>query len=208
MSFYLIPNRAPFCPEEFSIQLMGNVHVNTSPMNGSTKTIVMVGDRWVFQLRYGRVMHSDLPELRAFWNRFKGAAHVLQIWNMAQPTPRGTMRGNPTNAVALSAGGSEMSITRSDGGTSLLPGDWIGITLSTGEVQTVEVNDSNMTNGLWVAFSPPLRRNVLVGATIYWSMPLVNCLLSTPPTIPHGQGAATGRGYSDGFSVDLVEYVL
>jgi len=186
--------------------MVGNVHVNTSPFNGANKTTDFIGDRWVFRLRYGPQSHAQLPKLRAFWNRFKGAAHVCQIWNMANPVPLGTMRGSPTLAAGKVAGTAEFSIVRTDAGT-LLPGDWVGITLSNGAVQTVEVVESIVTNGLQITVNPPLRRDTVGGAPVYWFHPLVSCLLSESPVISHGLGSANNVGYSDGFSVDLVEFI-
>jgi len=206
MSTIILPNTDLFCPGDFLIQIRGNILVNVSPMNGSTQTVEMPGDRIVFTLMYGPHHSSDIAALRAFWLRFRGQAHVLRLWNLAQPIPLGTLRGSPVLESAAVEGANSVVISGT-GGSTLNVGDWIGITLSTSDLQTVEVVESSGTGTITVGINPPLRRSAADGATVVWQRPWVDCLLTSPPTIPHGKGSANQMGISDGFTIEAAEFV-
>jgi hypothetical protein len=207
MSIYALPTTKLFCPTEFSIQVVGNVHVNTSPLSGATQTVEFPGDRRVFSLQYGPRPNSEMAPLRAFWNRFRGQAHMLRIWNLAQPEPLGTLSGTVTLSVAAVQGANSVTLFSVGGGT-LLQGDWIGIPLEHGVTQTVEVmEDAGPSSPVLGHISPPLRRAANQGVTVTLIRPPIDCLLTSPPVIHHGPGAIAGLGYADGFSVDAVEFI-
>lgn len=206
MAIISLPDEELFCPQEFHIQVRGNIQVNVSPLNGATQTVEMPGDRMVFTLIYGPHHSSDMPRLRAFWNRFRGQAHILRLWNLAQPVPNGTLRGTPTVFAAVLAGASNIAITGATGST-LQIGDWVGIRMENSELQTVEVVTTAGTGTISIGFNPPLRRNVAAGAEVIWDHPWIDCLLSAPPVIPHGPGSANQLGISDGFTVEAVEFI-
>lgn len=203
----LLPNTSQFWPQSFDIQVVGNIQINTSPLNGSMQTVEFPGDRRLFRLHYGPRHNSDMAPLRAFWNRFRGQAHTLRLWNLAQPKPLGGLSGTATLTAPAPAGSNSVTIT-SHLGASVKPGDWIGITSSNGTLMTVEVVDTTGTSQFWAQINPPLRLPALTGAAVVWDRPTIDCLLTAAPVIPHGPGSANQLGVSEGFSVEAVEFLI
>lgn len=200
MAIKALPNRRLFMPKLFELQMRGNVFMNQSPMNGVVRTAEIPGDSWVIRMEYSFRKNDEYHELRAFWNSLRGPAHVLRCWHLFHPEPRGTLRGSPTLSVAAVEGANQITILGGAGST-LLPGDFVGVTLNNSKLQTVEVESATGTGTITATITPPLRRAALVDSTVVWQRPTIDFLLQTAPYIPH-----TAR-YSGGFSIEAVEFV-
>ncbi len=197
MSTYVFPDW--LIPDSFGMQPAGNVKVNQSPMNRATQTVENPGDLWVIRAEFPPVQRAQFRKAQAFFAKFRGGyAHRLRIWNLDLPAPAGTMRGSPTCAGA-SEGANQVVITASSGST-LIEGDMIGITLSTGLVKLCQVTGVSGTGTMTVDITPPLPRSVNAGAAVVWNKPTVDCVITQHPFLK----VVTG-GVGDEFELEAVE---
>lgn len=199
MTIYTLPNKRLFYPRRMDSRPDGNVMVNRSPMNKTAKTVEFPGDTWELRLEYGsNYTVGERDEQRAFWHRFRGPAHLLRCWHVYHPVPRGTLRGSPT-AQAASEGANSLVINGSSGET-LLEGDFLEVALSDASTQLIEVASASGTGTITIGLVAPLRKAVLNGATVVWSRPSANFLLTEAPYIPHEPIV------SSGFVIEAVEF--
>lgn len=107
--------------------------------------------------------------------RLQGRVNQLAMHDMANPVPRGTMRGTLTLASSATQGATTLSITGGVGqaGTTLLAGDWIGVG-SGGTRQLVSVAADAVANGsgvISVTVSQPMRLAQSSGIGVTWDKP-------------------------------------
>lgn len=178
MAVYVFPESLG--PNSFGMQMVGNVMVNQSPMNKAVQRVEFAGDLWLVRAEFPPMGREEFRPVRAFFNRFRGMAHTLRIWDLAHPEPYGTLRGAPTLALAAVEGANQVVIAGAAGAT-LIAGDMIGITLSTGVVQLCETAAASGTGTITVDITPPLRRSAAFGAAVVWNRPKVDVILTTPP---------------------------
>lgn len=197
MSTYLFPDWLH--PDSFGMQMPGNVKANQSPMNFAVKTVENPGDLWIVRAEFPPMPRAQYRRAQAYFNRLRGMAHRMRIWNLDHPYPAGTMRGNPTCAAAPE-GASQVVITASSGAT-LIEGDWIGIPLQSGLVKLCNVAGASTSGStITVDISPPLPQAVNAGAAVVWNRPTVDCILTQAPFLP----VITG-GVGDEFSFEAIE---
>ncbi len=182
------------------MQMSGNVMINQSPLNKATQRVEFPGDLWIVRAEFPPIPHAEFAAIEAFWNRFRGIAHTLRIWHMLRPVPRGTMRGFPFVSIPAAEGANTIRINVGFGAT-LLVGDMIGVTLSTGALQLCQVCGvaNSGSDVLILDIVPPLRRNALTNAAIVWDKPWVDCMVTSPPFL-------TGVPVvSNEFSIEAIE---
>jgi len=111
--------------------------------------------------------------------RLQGRVNQLAVWDMANPLPRGTMRGTPTLNSSAAAGATTLSINGGVGqaGTTLLTGDWIGVGSGSTRQLVAAAADAtaNGTGVISVTISQPMRVAQAGGATVTLDRP--TCLM-------------------------------
>jgi hypothetical protein len=100
MSDYTWP--AAWVPDRFELRIVPNTRVFVGPYTPTTQVIDLLGERWSFSM--------DLPPgvdtitgaaFEAFFDRLKGPANRIVLWNLRFPAPQGTVRQTDVQAVTV-----------------------------------------------------------------------------------------------------------
>lgn len=165
---------ADFLPSEFEFGLRSNVLIAVSGYNGGTTTSEIPGARWV--ARVTMPVNTDeqgvQPVAEAFAASLRGMANRLVMGHLKRREPRGTGRGTMTSSGAA-RGALFMSIS---GTGTLLRGDMIGVTTTSGPQLLMVTADANV--GGPVNFSPPLRAPVDAGSAVVWNYPTTRWIMT------------------------------
>lgn len=118
---------------------------------------------------------AQAHQMAAFLESFDGYRNQLELWNLAQPAPLGTMRGTMTLNIAATQGATSMVVTAGAGqaGKTLLKGDLLGIGSGTTQ-QVVRITADATANGsgvITVSIGTPLRNAFLSGVAVTWDKP-------------------------------------
>lgn len=118
---------------------------------------------------------SDSGEWKALMMKMRGQTNQLELWNLARPVPRGTMRGSMKLTSSISAGATTLSITAIGEGTkTLLAGDLLGIGLTTTtQVVMVTALATSSVGVISVIVEPPVRNAHLINADVTWDKPKI-----------------------------------
>ena len=195
------PNTAAFAPREFWLGIRSNVLIRTSSLNGSITTSQIPGTRLMARvaLRNNTDASDYQPDVEAFFAGLEGQANRLSMHHLHRPEPRGTMRGTPTAGGA--ARGARGMVVFGSSGTTLRPGDMLGVTTSMGP-QLIMIRSATGTGAVTTTFSPPLRGVVEAGSPVEWDAPKTTWI-STQPEIMVGYV----MGQHPGVTLELMEDV-
>jgi hypothetical protein len=89
-------------PNRFEMRIMPNTRVFVGPYTPTTQVIDLLGERWAISM--------DLPPrrspqigaaLEAFFDRLKGPANQIAMWNLRFPAPNGTLRSSDSATVSV-----------------------------------------------------------------------------------------------------------
>lgn len=160
-----------YYPRRMQLRLIPAIKTFTSPYSRQTQAVDLMSEMWRMQ--------ADLPdgtdkliggEIEAFFDRLKGQANQVALWNFRRPAPMGTMRGSPT----LSASAAQLANTVNISGSgTLAAGDMLGIG---GQLCRVMVAT---TLPAAVEIAPRLRAAVSSGAAVTWDRPTANFILAS-----------------------------
>lgn len=110
----------------------------------------------------------------AFFESFNGYTNQLELWNLTQPQPSGTMRGTMTlNASAIQGATSLQIVASGEAGKTLLKGDLLGIGTSLTQ-QVVRIMSDATADGsgiITVTIGTPLRNAFAGGSAVTWNKP-------------------------------------
>lgn len=140
-----------------------------------SQSIVQSGPLWEVDLAGVPQYWAEAHAIVAFLESFSGYANPIELWNLTQPVPIGTMRGTMTFAANAAQGAVSIQIDAGVGqaGTTLLKGDLIGFGSGTTQ-QVVRIMADATANGsgvITVTIGSPLRNAFLLGASITWNKP-------------------------------------
>lgn len=204
MAIIAMPDEDLFVPRSMDTQMVGAIQINRSPVNGAVDIVDMIGDHWQWVLDYGdRETEGDRDAQRGFFDRFRSGANLIRCWPIMRPFPRGTLRGAPTLGAAAVEGANVIIVVGTPGST-LLPGDFLGIPLSSmggGLTQLVEIHTATGTGTITCTLVAPLRKSAVGGAAVVWNKPTADFMILSPVVIPHGQVT------SGGFTVEMEEFI-
>lgn len=189
-------------------QSFGKKHFNMefrSELVGSSQARLLAPPRWTCSLVGEQEL---LEEASAIWRAFllslDGNVNQVEIYDIRNPAPRGTMRGTLTLASGIAVGDTTISVTGGAGqaATTLLKGDWIGV--GSGQTrQLFSVKADATANGSGVislSVTPPARFAQTNGSGVAWDKP--TCLMRRTSS----ETAWEAEGYfTSGFAVDLEE---
>lgn len=112
---------------------------------------------------------------QTFLESLDGYTHQIELWNLVQPVPAGTMRGTMTLGFATSQGAANVWISAGSGQglKTLLAGDLIGIgSGATQQVLRVSQDSMSDANGLInVLVNTPVRNAIAQGSAVTWNKP-------------------------------------
>ena len=169
MSDYTWPNVAAFTPRRFQMMVMANTRTFASPYTQGLQVIDLLADYWAVSLDMAPGNDPIVGgQIEAFFDRLKGAANRVVLWNLKRPSPLGTMRGTPTLAATAAQLANTASIQTTAGAT-LLAGDMVGIG---GQLVRSMTNTAADGSGLMsLEFAPRLRTVQNSGAAVTWDRP-------------------------------------
>jgi hypothetical protein len=137
--------------------------------------------------------------------QLRGKVNQLELWNMAQPAPNGTMRGTMLLNGGHAQGATTLSIiAATQPAKTLLAGDFIGLGDGTTSQQVVMVTADATSDGtglISVSIEPPLRNGFANASAVAWDKP--SALFRMTNTKSSWE-YAPGKLIS-GFALDLVE---
>lgn len=182
MSDYTWPSSAAFRPKRFQMMVMANTRTFASPYTQGLQVIDLLADYWMVTLDMtpGNTAVEG-GQIEAFFDRLKGAANRIVLWNLKRPAPVGTLRGSPTLAASAAQLANTVSVQTSAGAT-LLAGDMIGI-----GGQLVRVMADTVANGsgvMAVEFAPRLRTAQSSGAAVTWDKPTSTFVMTNTQGAP------------------------
>lgn len=205
MAIYTWPtgDRA-FVPERVIWTPRHNRRSATSVLNGATQTVALPGMRWSLTADFPTQTYAERAQLEGWLMRLNGQEHRAMIWDLARPVPRGTCNLSGVLASANAQFSSSIGIYGCGASRTLLAGDWLRITTSTGS-QLVQVaadataNASGVISGLEVR--PSLRGATANGAAVVLQQASALFVLAEPDlAVPRG-----GAGICPPFSVEFIE---
>jgi hypothetical protein len=199
MTVYALPSWHSRYFTNFEIDLLENVMVNRSKLNFATQTVEFPGDCWVVGFEYRGMPLSEYRSVRAFWLTLRTKAHRVRVWVADHSVPTGTLRGSPTLTALHGEGANAIGVQTTTGST-LLTGDFVGVTLNNNYQQLVLIHNAFTVGSVITAeITPPLRRAANGGAIVTWSKPYLDCMIVERPTF-HTRG-----NMGEGFTVGLIE---
>jgi len=167
MSDYTWP--AAWLPKRFQLRVASTTRAFTSPYTAGMQVLDLMADYWRCELDMTPDNSTALGgQIEAFFDRLKGNANRILLWNLKRPAPLGTLRGTPTLAAAVAQLANTCSIQTAAGAT-LLAGDMLGM-----GGQLVRVMADTVANGsgvMAVEFAPRARAAIASGSAVTWSAP-------------------------------------
>lgn len=163
MAVITVPNLKWAAPRDADWGLRNSVFLTTSPLDGVTKTVEILGaPKWVTTLNYNNQPNADRARLEGLFASLRVQGNRLSMGHPLRRVPTGTMRGSPTIASNLTQFGNNLNIT---GTGTLMAGDMLGVN---GQLLMVTADNPSLTS---VPISPPLRAAVSAGTTVVWDWP-------------------------------------
>ncbi|MFC5524013.1 hypothetical protein [Polaromonas jejuensis] len=173
--------------------------------SGAGQSRILAPPRWTAAL----VCPDGLSQAEAaIWRnlilQLQGMTHQLALPDLANLTPRGTMRGTLTLSAQANAGDTSLTITGGAGqaNATLLTGDWIGIG-SGGQRQLLNIAGDYTANGagvIVVNISQPVRWQQAASSAVIWDGP--TALFRQTST---DSSWDYEPGIRNGYSLDLME---
>lgn len=174
-----------------------------SDTTGDARDRLLAPPRW--RLRFAPPSVGIPYAQAALWKtmllKLRGGVNHLAAYDIAQPTPVGTMRGSPT-VVTATAGQSTASITGGTANSNLKAGDWLqfGSGLSSQLVSVTADVTLNASGAGTISFEPPLRTSYTGGAAVVWDKPIAHYkMMSDVPEWAYTPGAFLISGFNCDF---------
>jgi hypothetical protein len=162
------------------LQSHNNV-VFTSVLNGESQTASLPGARWGWAVGFRQESMAVRAVTEAWLARLSGMQHRALLYDLARPTPTGTISGTITaSAAAIFA--TSIVLNGMSNGQTLKAGDWFSVMLSTGVTQLLMcVLDATASGtSMTVEFRHPLRAAVSASAAVVISQPTGYYIMKQP----------------------------
>jgi hypothetical protein len=186
-------------PVAFSLQLMVNQRVHSSPFGGSEQVIDMLNDRWTATVAVPARTNDEAAIYEAFIGSLRGMVNTINLFHLVRPIPRGTMRGTPTCQVSGQGDGA-MVLHTGQPGCTLLAGDMFGVSGLLLQVASDVAADGSGV--MVVTLVNRLRKQIANGSAITWDRPTAPFRLMSTPAMQHVPG------WAEGVSLDFAEVIL
>lgn len=149
----------------------------------------------------------DLEKRSGGWKalgmQLRGQTNQLELWDLARPTPAGTMRGSMTLSSSAAQGATVLNIVASgETGKTLLRGDYLGLGSGLTQQVVMIIADalSDGSGVIAVTVEPFLRNAFSTGAAVTWDKP--KALFRR---VNSKFGWENYRARVEGFALDLIE---
>jgi hypothetical protein len=186
-------------PNAFTLDLSVNQRVHSSPFGGSEQVIDLLNDRWLISMSIPPTTKiAKAAAVAAFLGAMRGQTNIVNLYNMRQPQPRGTMRGSPL-CQAASQGASQIVISGLLGDT-LKAGDMLGI--SGMLLQVAEDATANGSGFITTKLVNRLRAAITSGVAVTWDKPTAPFRLISKTAVQYLPG------YADSVSMDFAEVIV
>ena len=187
----------PFSVDSFAMQSRPFQLVHRTPYQGNEQVTDLLNDRWYVSLSIPLRTSADGAAVEAWLNKMRGMVNTAELWHMARPIPRGTMRGSPTIG-ATSQGASAFTLTTTAGAT-LEAGDMIGIGGELFQVAAYAQADGGGTMAVTVVNK--LRSAIASTTAVVWDRPKAQFRMLNMPSVNYLPG------YSTAVSLDFAESI-
>lgn len=187
-----------FDPGSFGMEMPPVQRSNGSPFGGSEQVVDLLNERWNASLSIPPRTKGDAAAVEAFVASMRGLNNTIQLYHLARPTPRGTLRGSPTAAAA--AQGAGQLVIHGAAGFTLLAGDMLGV----GGLLLMVASDcvADGSGNATVPLANRLRRAISSSAVVTWDRPTAPFRLLTTAGIQYLPG------YAESSSFDFVEAIV
>lgn len=130
---------------------------------------------WEVEMLGGATDPRKAREIETFLESIEGFKNQVELWNVRQPVPAGTLRGTLVLDANVAAGATTLVLDGGSGQASktLLRGDLIGIGSGITQ-QVMRVAQDATANGsgvISVTISSPIRNAFAAGAGVEWNKP-------------------------------------
>jgi hypothetical protein len=178
MAIYTWPAGRAWRPRSLYWGSRALVRSNTSALNGAAQAITLPGSRWLITMSFPAQRSAERAELMGLLVKVGGGEHLLQISDLGQPRPRGTI--NLTGVTASAAAQFAITITLNGCGNArtLLAGDKFAVG---GQLLMCTDTATSSAGGVMVvSFRHMLRAAVAGGAAVTLDAPAALFQLLTP----------------------------
>lgn len=158
-------------PPSFTFGLKHNTTLFQSPLSGAVQTVEMPGARWQFRMSYADLEEADAALLQGFLAQLRGQAGRFYLYNLARPTPRGSVPGTPLVKGASQTGATLATDGWTPSQTGILKvGDFFKIGNELKMVVGADVN-SDGAGEATITFEPPIRSSPADNSAVATSSP-------------------------------------
>lgn len=175
MTTYTWPNTGgSFTMAALSLGFVHNQKMSVSSLNGAQQTVSLPGARLRLQATFPLQSYATRAPLEGFLNRLSGMEHRMAFYDLARPVPRGTCNvGGVTVSTLAAQFATSLVLTGCGASTTLLAGDWIKVTTSTGAQVVQVVADATASGGgvMTVEVRAMLRGSVAAASAVVLTQP-------------------------------------
>lgn len=174
---------------------------------GASQVVINGPQRWTCSLISEELLDAEQAAMwRSLILSLRGRTGFLEVYDILNSEPRGTLRGQPTLASPAPAGSSSLTINAGAGqaGRTLKRGDWLGVLQGTTNRQLLHVQEDAVADSrgqITVRFAPVLRAAVGAGSPVAWDKP--TCLMRREDQATSWSSSGAVQG---GFSLELKEH--
>jgi hypothetical protein len=175
MTTYAWPSTgAAFGVAGMSLGFVQNQRISTSTLNGATQSVSLPGARLRALISFPAHPYATRAQLEGFLNRLSGMEHRVSLHDFARPVPRGTCNLSGVTVQSLASQFATTLVLAGCGASAtLLVGDWIKVTTSTG-AQVVQIAADATADGsgvMTVEVRAMLRGSVSAASGVTLSKP-------------------------------------
>ena len=175
--------------------------------SGATQVTVLGPPRWTCAMTSNEGLDGEQSaHWRAMILSLAGRVNKLEVYDLLNSAPRGTLRATTMTSSALAVAGSNamtLNVGTGNVGKTLLKGDWIGVNQSASNRQMLHLSADAVVSGsqIVVTFEPRLRVSVAAGGAVAWDKPTCLMRRNTQGISWNSTGAV-----QNGFNLDLKEH--
>lgn len=196
---YAWPATSAFAVANCNIYLEANTRGFSSPYTNGFQAIDLLGERWHMTIHLSAVTAAEGAAREAFLNRLR-MTNWISAWHFARKAPLGTMRGTPSLSADVVQGATALPITGAVAGTTLLPGDMLGVGTELFMVADPVTFDGSGHGTVNIANRVRTLAGLASTTAVVWDKPTTNWRLASPVSISQMLGRA-----ADAMDIEMIE---
>jgi hypothetical protein len=202
MTIYTWPTSRHFVPATHELRVVDNTQRTVeSSLSGYVQTNAMPGARWGWGMDMTAHTLAQRAEVEAYLLRLNGRQHRVQLWDLSNPLPRGTIsRTGVTLGASAAQFATSLTLNGCGANTTLLAGDWLSV--AGGQLLRVVADATANASGVMVVeVRHMLRSAVASGSAVTLNKPTALYVRTeTGLALPRQPG-----NVEPGLSLDFVE---